>query len=85
MTPVLTLAHAKSQLTRAKSRLTRSMNRLTCANEYIKTSTPLAPPGTKVIVHEKPTVRGGLCAHNRHIVNAKLCAQGFAQISNMDR
>ena len=23
----------------------------------------------------------GLCAQNRHIVNAKLCAQGFAQIT----
>ena len=35
--PVLTLAHAKSQLTQAKSRLTRFMSRLTRANECIKT------------------------------------------------
>ena len=37
MSQVLTLAHAKSRLTRAKSRLTGSMIRLTRANEYIKT------------------------------------------------
>ena len=37
MSPVLTLAHAKSRLTRAKSRLTGSMIRLTRANDYIKT------------------------------------------------
>ena len=34
--PVLTLVHAKSWLTRVKSRLTRSMSQLTRANEYIK-------------------------------------------------
>ena len=37
MSQVLTLAHAKSRLTRAKSRLTRYMSRLTRANEYIET------------------------------------------------
>ena len=35
--PVLTLAHAESQLTRAKSRITRFMSQLTRAKKYIET------------------------------------------------
>ena len=63
MVPTYPTRHSNDQLTLTISHETKKSGYARLHGEFNYDATPLAPPGTQVIIHENPTVKGTWASH----------------------